>query len=79
MQIISGFKAEVYLFFKWVHDILDMVSYNRNKFMLSMIIVSKEMMKTSVWDLGKPPKVTDRWRGAYANAVIPELVRIMIT
>ena len=37
-----------YLFFKWVNDILDMVSYNRNKFMLSMIIVSKEMMKTSV-------------------------------
>ena len=69
-----------YLFFKWVNDILDMVSYNRNKFMLSVIIVSKEMMKTSVFDLGKPsPKVTDRWRGAYANAVIPELVRIMIT
>lgn len=38
------------------------------------------MMKTPVFDLGKPsPKVTDRWRSAYANAVIPGLVRIMIT
>ena len=69
-----------YLFFKLVNDILDMVPYNRNKFMLFVIIVSKEMMKTSVSDLGNSsPKVTDRWRSAYANAVIPGLVRIMIT
>ena len=33
-----------------------------------------------MFDLGKPLlKAIDRWRGAYANAVITGLVRIMIT
>ena len=37
-------------------------------------------MKTSVFDWGKPSLIAiDRRWSAYANAVIPELVRIMIT
>ena len=40
----------------------------------------KNPMKTSVFDWGKPLlKAIDRWWSAYANAVIPELVRIIIT
>ena len=37
-----------------------MVSYNRDKFILPVTIVSKEIVKTSVRDLGKPSlKATD--------------------
>ena len=54
-----------YLFINLVNDILDMVSYNRDKFILPVTIVSKEIMKTSVLDLGKPSlKATDWWRSA---------------
>ena len=49
-----------YLFINLVNDILDMVSYNRDKFILPVTIVSKEIVKTSVRDLGKPSlKATD--------------------
>ena len=49
-----------YLFINLVNDILDMVSYNRDKFTLPVTIVSKEIVKTSVRDLGKPSlKATD--------------------
>ena len=49
-----------YLFINLVNDILDMVSYNRDKFILPVTIVSKEIVKTSVLDLGKPSlKATD--------------------
>ena len=69
-----------YLFIKLINDILDMASFEGDKFTLPVTIVSKEMMNTWVFDEGKPSlKANDRWRSAYANIVISEIVRIIIT
>ena len=37
-----------YLFIKLANDILDIASYNRDKFTLSVTLVSKEIVKTLV-------------------------------
>ena len=69
-----------YLFIKLINDILDMASFEGDKFTFPVTIVSKEMMNTWVFDEGKPSlKAIDRWRSAYANIVISEIVRIIIT
>ena len=57
-----------------------MASFEGDKFTFPVTIVSKEMMNTWVFDEGKPSvKAIDRWRSAYANIVISEIVRIIIT
>ena len=43
-----------YLLIELVSDILDIASYNRGKFILPGTIVSKEMVKKSMFDKGKP-------------------------
>ena len=62
-----------------MNDISDMTSYNKDKFILSVTIASKEMENISFWQGNPSVKVIDRWWSAYANAVITVLVRIMIT
>ena len=43
-----------------VGDILDKASYNRDKFLLPVTVVSKEIVKKSMFDSGKPlVKATD--------------------
>ena len=65
---------------KSINDTLDMASYNSDKCLLSVTTVPKETVKIQVFDKGTPSvKAIDRLRSAYANAVITELVRIMIT
>ena len=55
-----------YLVIELVSDILDKASYNRDKFILPVTIVSKEIVKKSMFDSGKPlVKATDWWRSAY--------------
>ena len=39
-----------YLLIELVSDILDIASYNRDKFILPVTIVSKEMVKKSMFD-----------------------------
>lgn len=39
-----------YLFIKFANDILDIALYNRDKFTLSVTLVSKEIVKTLVVD-----------------------------
>ena len=57
-----------------VNGILDLVSYERVKFILSVTIVKNKQKQI------KPSlKAIDRWWSSYANAVIPGLVRILIT
>ena len=49
-----------YLVIELVRDILDKASYNRDKFILPVTIVSKEIVKKSMFDSGKPlVKATD--------------------
>ena len=49
-----------YLVIELVRDILDKASYNRVKFILPVTIVSKEIVKKSMLDSGKPlVKATD--------------------
>ena len=49
-----------YLVIELVSDILDKASYNRDKFILPVTIVSKEIVKNSMFDSGKPlVKATD--------------------
>ena len=46
---------------KSINDILDMESYNSDKFILSVTIVSKETVIISIFDKGKPSvKAIDR-------------------
>ena len=39
-----------YLFIKLANDILDIALYNGDKFTLSVTLVSKEIVKTSIFD-----------------------------
>ena len=48
-MLLNNVDCLTYLFIKLVDDILDMTSYNRDKFILSVTIVSKEIMKTSFY------------------------------
>ena len=60
LVLLNDAVCPSYLFINLVNDILDMVSYNRDKFILPVTIVSKEIVKTSERDLGKPSlKATD--------------------
>ena len=57
-----------------------MASFEGDKFTFPVTIVSKEMMNTWVFDEGKPSvKAIGSWWSAYANIVISEIVRIIIT
>ena len=68
------------LLIELVSDILDIVSYNRDKFVLPVTIVSKEMVKKiNVWLRKTFIKSYEQMTKCLANAVISELVRIMIT
>ena len=69
-----------YLLIELVSDILDIASYNRGKFTLPVTIVSKEMVKKiNVWLRKTFSKSYGQMTKCLANAVISELVRIMIT
>ena len=47
ISLLNNADYLTYLFIKLVKDIFDITSYNRDKFILSVTIVSKEIMKTS--------------------------------
>ena len=48
-MLLNNADYLTYLFIKLVNDIFDITSYNRDKFILSVTIVSKEIMKTSFY------------------------------
>ena len=47
--LLNNADCLTYLFIKLVNEILDMTSYNRDKFILSVTIVSKGIMETSFY------------------------------
>ena len=69
-----------YLFIKSVNHILDMASYNRDKFIPPVTIVSKYVMEKNqcMTYTKRSLKTIDRLRSAYVNAVLSALVRIMM-